>query len=152
MKKTIGIFLAAVTVCLNAMADDTADVSATVSVSTLGFCANGSSVDGRFELGYAATESQNAVLKINDERLMNITSSGHWPWSAPTAGVYTVSHTVGDNVLLATYVVTNGYAKVSEEPNPPMDEVDGITLSTTNVSVAAAGEKVRITISGNGES
>ncbi len=151
MKKTIGIFLAVVVAWLNAMADDTADVSATVSVSTLGFCADGSSVDGQFELGYAATESQNAVLKINDERLMNITSSGHWPWSAPTAGVYTVSHTVGDEVLSATYVVTNGYAKVSEEPNPPMDEVDGITLSTTNVSVAATKKTTIVKITGSAE-
>ena len=146
MNKVIKIFLAVVAVGFGVMAR-----GATVTISARGFYADGSSVDGAMRLGYAPTEKQNATVKINDEVLLNAGAAESFAWYAPTAGTYKVSHTVGDDELSASYVVTNGYAKVADKSDPPMDEVKGITISPTEVSVAATGGRSLITISGNGE-
>ena len=92
-------------------------------------------------------------MKINGETLLTAADAGNWSWLVPTTGAYEVSHTVGGVVLSATYIVTNVYAKMEERPNPPMEVVDGISLSPSNgVEVVAKGERLRITIFGNGES
>ena len=86
--------------------------AATVEFALGRICADGSSIDGKVSLGYAPTESLNAVVAINDEMLLNASEAGSWTWYAPAAGTYAVSHTVGTDTLAAAYVVTNGYAKV----------------------------------------
>ncbi len=153
MNKVIKILLATLAIGFGVVARgaDSTEVSATVMVSIRGFYADGSSVDGAMTLGYAPTESQNAVVKVGDDEIINAGEAGSFSWYAPTAGTYTVSHTVGDDVLSVTYVITNGYAKVEEEPNPPMELVEGITLSPMEIPAAAKGGRSIITISGNGE-
>ena len=127
------------------------DVLAPTMISARGFYADGSSVDGAVTLGYAPTEKQNAVVKINDEVVLNSGAAESFAWYAPTAGTYKVLHTVGDDELSATYVVTNGYVKIEDEANPPMDLVEGITISPMEISAVAKGGRSLITISGNGE-
>ena len=144
MNKSMRILLAVLAMGFGIVAQ-----GATVTVSARGFYADGSSVDGAMTLGYAPTEKQNATVKINDEVVLNAGEAGSFAWYAPTVGTYKVSHTVGDDVLSAMYVVTNGYAK--DEANPPMDLVEGITISPMEISAAAKGGRSLITISGNGE-
>ena len=126
--------------------------TATVEFALGRICADGSSVDGKVSLGYAPTEGRNAVVAINDEMLLNANEAGSWTWYAATAGTYAISHTVGEYVMSAAYVVTNGYAKVEEAPDPPMDVVEGIALSPSDeIAVAAKGMRQIVKISGNGE-
>ena len=130
----------------------TGSASATVEFAIGRICADGSSIDGKVSLGYAPTESRNAVVAINNEVLLNASGAGSWTWYAATAGTYAVSHAVGEDVMSAAYVVTNGYAKAEEMPNPPMEAVEGITLSPADeITVAAKGKKQIVWISGNGE-
>lgn len=126
--------------------------AATVEFSLGRICADGSSIDGMVPLGYAPTESRNAIVAINDEVLLNAGGAGSWTWYAPAVGTYAVSHAVGEYVMSAAYVVTNGYAKAEEAPDPPMDVVEGISLSPSDeIVVAAKGMKQIVRISGNGE-
>ncbi len=130
----------------------TVAASATVEFSLGRICADGSSIDGMVSLGYAPTESRNAIVAINDEVLLNADGAGSWTWYAPAAGTYVVSHAAGEDVMSAAYVVTNGYAKAEEAPDPPMDVVEGIALSPSDeIAVAAKGMRQIVKISGNGE-
>lgn len=125
---------------------------ATVKFALGRICADGSSIAGGLSLGYAPTESRNAVVAINGEVLLNASEAGTWTWHAQTAGTYTVSHAVGDEAMSATYVVTDGSAKVEEQPNPPMDVVEGVSFTPSGeIAVAAKGGRKIIRISGNGE-
>lgn len=131
---------------------ETGTASATVEFSLGRICADGSSVDGMVSLGYAPTEGRNAVVAINDETLLNAGGAGSWTWYAATAGNYAISHTVGEYVMSAAYVVTNGYAKAEEVPNPPMEVVEGIALFPSDeIAVEAKGMRQIVNISGNGE-
>ncbi len=154
MNKVMRIFLILVSMCLTITAqatDDLDEVSASVSGVECYTIANGSKSDGRLTLGYVPTESQNAVVMISEDGLINSDTMGSWAWFAPTAGVYTVSHCVGGNVLSATYTITNGYVKAEDKANPPMELIESITISPTEVSAAASGGRQLLTISGTGE-
>ena len=154
MNKTMKILLAAVAASLGGVMQTFADADAasvTVEFALGRICADGSSVDGKMSLGYAPTETRNAVVAIGDEVLLNAAEAGHWTWTAQTAGTYAVSHAVGDDAMTASYVVTNGYAKVEEGPNPPMEVVEGIVLSTSAISVGASKKTTIVKVSGSGD-
>ncbi len=126
--------------------------SATVEFALGRICADGSASDGKLSIRYVPAGSQNAVVAINGETLLDASEAGSWTWTAQTAGTYTVSHIVGGDVMSATYVVTNGYGKVEEEPCPPMGLVEGVSFTPSGeIAVAAKGVKQIVKIFGNGE-
>ena len=152
MGKTTAIILAAVAAGVGGALRARADASATVVFALGRVCADGSAVDGKMSVGYAPTESRNAVVAIDGETLLNAGEAGTWTWHAATAGTYTISHTVAGDVMSATYVVTNGYATVEETPKPPMELVEGVSFTPSGeIAVAAKGARQVVTISGNGE-
>ena len=105
----------------------TREISTTVKVSVRGIYVDGSLIDGTFTLGYAPTESQKAIVKVNDEEVVNASEAGSIVWSAPTVGEYAISHTVGDDSLEAVY-------QVMADPVP---EITG----AADLSAALSGSK-----------
>ena len=108
MNKTMKTLLAVVAMGIGLVAcgADSIGVAATVKLSVRGIYADGSSIDGILTLGYAPTTSQNAVVKVGEDEFTKTSTAGSMTWSSPTAGEYIISHTVGDDVLSATYTYT----------------------------------------------
>ena len=108
MNKTMKTLLAVVAMGIGLVAcgADSIGGSATVKLSVRGIYADGSSIDGILTLGYAPTTSQNAVVKVGEDEFTKTSTAGSMTWSSPTAGEYIISHTVGDDVLSATYTYT----------------------------------------------
>jgi hypothetical protein len=87
--------------------------SASVTVPVHGIYADGSSIDGALTLGYAPTESQNAIVKVGEDEVVNTNEAGCVAWFAQTAGEYGISHTVGDDVLSAVYNVVKACPSIT---------------------------------------
>ena len=45
------------------------------------------------------------MVKVGDEEVVNASEAGRMIWYVSTAGEYTISYTVGDDVLSAVYQV-----------------------------------------------
>ena len=117
--------------------------------------ADGSAIDEPVMLGYAPTESQNAVVTVGDGNgsveVVNASEAGSFTWFAPTSGVYTVTHAVGGEVMSATYQFTVTATHADPTPNSPMKEVETLSVNSDKLSVVASGARKAIVISGSGE-
>ncbi len=134
---------------------DATPVSATTEFSLSRIIASGSNIDGKIMLGTAPTETQNAVVGVWNDKILNTRQTGSWLWTAPSTQYmnFQIYHKVGNDEINVYYHATNCYMNVKTTPNPPMSLVEGITLSPSGtVSVVAKPEEnLFITISGNGE-
>ena len=125
--------------------------SETVKLSVRGIYAEGSSIEGALTLGYAPTGTTNAVVKVDEDVFFNASAAGSMTWLVPTEGTYVFSHTVGDEVLSATYTIRDGSVSVTVSGCDIY--ADGSTIAgsltlgyapteTTNAVVTIGGKEV----------
>ena len=82
------------------------DGSVSVMASGCDIYADGSTIAGSLTLGYAPTETTEAVVTIDGKEVVNSSVVGKYVWTPLSFREYTLAHTVGDIVFSATYWVT----------------------------------------------
>ena len=91
------------------------DGSVSVTASGCDIYADGSTIAGSLTLGYAPTETTNAVVTIDGNEVVNSPVVGKYVWTPLSFCEYTLAHTVGDIVFSATYWVTAADLKGSAD-------------------------------------
>ena len=81
------------------------DGSASATVSGCGIYAEGSLIDGSLTLGYAPTETTNAIVTVDGTKVVDSSVAGTHVWTPQAWGEYAFVHTVGDDSLGAVYQV-----------------------------------------------
>ena len=89
-------------------------------------------IDGDVELTAAPTATQNAILKVDGQVVLDTDKAATYVWTPRKTGLHTITHTVGDRTISATYNVVHVHSKIT------YDNLKGAT--TDNPATYQEGE------------
>ena len=89
-------------------------------------------IDGDVELTAAPTATQNAILKVDGQVVLDTYKAATYVWTPRKTGRHTITHTVGDRTISATYNVVHVHSKIT------YDNLKGAT--TDNPATYQEGE------------
>ena len=121
-----------------------------ISVDTSSSLHDGMNVSGSMELGYSPFEGGEATIRIDGGAAVSSADSGVFLWQPQSVGLHTLQHVSGTNTWTRTVFVTSLAFDEEDEPDPPTETDENISLSSTSRHFAKGGGSSTIPTSGTG--
>ena len=112
---------------------------------------DGSTIDTSMCIDYGSVDEEaRCLVSVNGIGLLSTGRRGAFTWQPQQTGINTLVYSLADVAMTSSVNVVSLSFAVAPTPNPPMEEIPGISITPTTREIAQTGAGAAIVTSGSG--